>query len=267
VAEGPTSALSGHARACPDATGAACVPLECAGPGARHGVPRRILRERRGRMRLQALIFLGAPGAGKGTQAREVSKHFGIPQISTGDMLREAVRNGTLLGLAAKAKMDAGELVPDEVVCGIVEQRVDQPDCQAGFILDGFPRTLAQAEFVDRMLLAKGRGSPRVIDIKVDPEILLKRLSGRRTCSLCGEIYNVYFNPPRVPGVCDNDGAPLVKRADDDEEVIRQRLVAYEKQTSPLTEYYRSKGVLHEVDGDRRPEIVASELIDFLGKA
>jgi adenylate kinase len=218
-------------------------------------------------MRSQALIFLGAPGAGKGTQAREVSKHFSIPQISTGDMLREAARNRTPLGLAAKAKMEAGELVPDEVVCGIVEQRIDQPDCQGGFILDGFPRTLAQAEFVDRMLLTKGRGNPLVLDIRVDPDLLLKRLTGRRTCSLCGEIYNVYFNPPRVEGICDKDGGKLLQRADDGGETIRQRLLAYEKQTTPLIAYYLRKGLLQEVDGSGKPERIAKELIDFLGKA
>jgi len=218
-------------------------------------------------MRSQALIILGAPGAGKGTQAREISRHFSIPQISTGDILREAVRNQTPLGLAAKAKMEAGELVPDEVVCGIVEQRIGQPDCEGGFILDGFPRTLAQAEFVDRMLQAKGKGNPLVLDIQVDPDLLLKRLTGRRTCSVCGEIYNLYLNPPKVDGVCDKDGAKLIQRADDSEETIRQRLVAYEKQTSPLIDYYRRKGVLREVDGNRGPESVARELIDFLGKA
>jgi adenylate kinase len=218
-------------------------------------------------MRWQALIFLGAPGAGKGTQAREVSRHFSIPQISTGDMLREAVRDETPLGLAAKAKMEAGELVPDEVVCGIVEQRIGQPDCQRGFILDGFPRTLAQAEFVDRMLQAKGKGSPLVLDIKVDPDLLVKRLSGRRICSVCGEIYNVYFSPPKVDCVCDKEGGKLVQRVDDSEETIRQRLVAYGKQTIPLIDYYRRKGALQEVDGNRAPEPIAKELIDFLGKA
>jgi len=218
-------------------------------------------------MRSQALIILGAPGAGKGTQAREISRHFSIPQISTGDILREAVRNQTPLGLAAKAKMEAGELVPDEVVCGIVEQRIGQPDCEGGFILDGFPRTLAQAEFVDRMLQAKGKGNPLVLDIQVDPDLLLKRLTGRRTCSVCGEIYNLYLNPPKVDGVCDKDGGKLIQRADDSEETIRQRLVAYEKQTSPLIDYYRRKGVLREVDGNRGPESIARELIDFLGKA
>jgi len=218
-------------------------------------------------MRSHALIFLGAPGAGKGTQAREVARHFSIPQISTGDILRDAVRNRTPLGLAAQAKMEAGELVPDEVVCGIVEQRTGQPDCQRGFILDGFPRTLAQAEFVDRLLQATGKGSPLVFDIKVDPDLLLKRLTGRRICSVCGEIYNLYLNPPKVEGVCDKDGGKLLQRADDSEETIRQRLVAYEKQTSPLIDYYRSKGVLHEVNGNQGPELIAKELIDFLGKA
>jgi len=217
-------------------------------------------------MKSQALIFLGAPGAGKGTQAREVSKYFSIPQISTGDMLREAARNGTPLGLAAKAKMEAGELVPDQVVCGIVEERIGQPDCREGFILDGFPRTLAQAQFVDRMLLAKGRGNPLVIDITVDKDVLFKRLTGRRTCSVCGEIYNIYFNPPRVEGVCDKDGGRLFERADDSEETIRQRLVAYEQQTSPLIEYYRTKGFLHEVDGNRKPELIAEDLIEFLSR-
>ena len=218
-------------------------------------------------MRWQALIILGAPGAGKGTQAREVSRYFSIPQISTGDMLREAVRNQTPLGLAAKDKMEAGELVPDEVVCGLVEQRIDRPDCQRGFILDGFPRTVAQAEFVDRMLQAKGKGNPLVLDIKVDRDLLLKRLTGRRTCSVCGEIYNVYFSPPKVEGVCDKDGGKLLQRVDDTEEIIRQRLVAYEEQTSPLIDYYRRKGVLQEVDGNRAPEPIAKELIDFLGTA
>jgi len=218
-------------------------------------------------MRAQALIFLGPPGAGKGTQAREVSRHFSIPQISTGDILREALRNQTPLGLAAKAKMEAGELVPDEIVCGIVEERISQPDCREGFILDGFPRTLAQAQFVDRMLQAKGKGEPLVIDIKVDEDLLLKRLTGRRICPLCGEIYNVYFNPPKVDGLCDKDGGKLWQRPDDEEDAIRQRLVEYEMQTRPLIDYYRKKGLLKEVDGNREPESITKELIDSLEKA
>jgi len=218
-------------------------------------------------MKSQALIFLGAPGAGKGTQAREVSRHFSIPQISTGDMLREAVRNQTPLGLAAKARMEAGELVPDEVVCGLVVERIEQPDCARGFILDGFPRTLGQARFVDRMLQAKGKGDPLVFDIRVDRDLLVKRLTGRRTCSVCGRIYNIYFNPPRVEGICDKEGGELLQRADDSEESIRQRLVAYEQQTTPLIDYYRTRGVLQEVDGNRSPEAITRELIDFLEKA
>jgi len=218
-------------------------------------------------MKAQALIFLGAPGAGKGTQAREVSKHFGIPQISTGEILREAVKKQTKLGLSAKAKMEAGELVPDEIVCGIVEQRIDEPDCKAGFILDGFPRTIPQAEFVGRILQAKGRGNPLVIDILVDLDVLMKRLTGRRTCSVCGEIYNIYFNPPKQDGVCDKDGGKLLQRADDNEEAIRQRLVAYQQQTAPLIEYYRGKGLLHGVEGNREPALIAQDLLKFLGNS
>jgi adenylate kinase len=218
-------------------------------------------------MPANALIFLGAPGAGKGTQAREVATHFGIPQISTGDILRDAVKKQTPLGMAAKAKMEAGALVPDEVVCGIVEERIGEADCQKGFILDGFPRTIAQAQFVDRVLQAKGRGRPQVLDIEVDEDLLLKRLTGRRTCSVCGEIYNVHFSPPKVEGICDKDGGKLLYRADDNEATIRQRLEAYHRQTSPLIEYYRAQGVLHEVDGNKDPETIAKGLLEFLSQA
>ncbi len=218
-------------------------------------------------MKAQSLIFLGAPGAGKGTQAREVSKEFSIPQISTGDILRGAVKKGTPLGLAAKVKMEAGQLVPDEVVCGIVEERISEPDCKAGFILDGFPRTIPQAQFVDKALEAKGRGRPLVVNIAVEQDVLMKRLTGRRTCSACGEIYNVHFNPPKSAGVCDKDGAKLVQRADDNEETIGQRLVAYDNQTRPLIEYYRQKGLLHDVEGNREPELIAQDLIRFLKSA
>ncbi len=215
-------------------------------------------------MKAQALIFLGAPGAGKGTQAREVSNEFKIPQISTGDMLREAVKKGTALGLEAKKKMEAGALVPDEVVCGIVEERVSQPDCAKGFILDGFPRTIAQAQFVDAMLERKGRGNPLTVNIRVDEDVLLKRLTGRRTCSVCGEIYNVHFNPPKQAGVCDKDGGRLLERADDNETTIRQRLVAYNNQTSPLIDYYRKKGLLHDLNGNLEADQISSSLIQFL---
>ena len=218
-------------------------------------------------MKAQALIFLGAPGAGKGTQAREVSKELKVPQISTGDILREAVKKGTALGLAAKAKMEAGQLVPDEVVCGIVEERIGEPDCAQGFILDGFPRTIAQAQFVDRMLAQKGRGTPLVINIAVEQDLLMKRLTGRRTCAVCGEIYNVHFSPPKAEGVCDKEGGKLLHRADDKEETIRQRLVAYENQTRPLIDYYREKKLLHDIDGNRDPDPIARELVGFLKSA
>ena len=218
-------------------------------------------------MRPHALIFLGAPGAGKGTQAREVAKHYGIPQISTGDILRDAVNRQTVLGLAAKAKMEAGELVPDEVVCGIVEERLNQPDCKDGFILDGFPRTISQAKFVDDLLARKGEGRPLVLEIEVSEDLLLKRLTGRATCSVCGEIYNIYLHPPKVEGMCDKDGGKLLHRADDNEATIRHRLEAYHQQTSPLIEYYRSHGVLLALDGNKEPEAIAKGLTDYLSKA
>lgn len=218
-------------------------------------------------MRAHALVFLGAPGAGKGTQAREVAKHFGIPQISTGDILRDAVNRQTPLGIAAKAFMDAGELVPDDVVCGMVEERVNQPDCRNGFILDGFPRTIAQAQFVEGVLTAKGQGRPLVFDIEVSEDVLLKRLTGRQTCSICGEIYNIYFSPSKRDGYCCKDGGKLLHRADDNETTIRQRLEAYHKLTSPLIEYYRGQGALVPVDGNREPEAIALGLTDFLSKA
>jgi adenylate kinase len=218
-------------------------------------------------MRAHALIFLGAPGAGKGTQAREVAKHFGIPQISTGDILRDAVKRQTPLGVAAKLKMEAGQLVPDEVVDGIVAERLNLPDCKNGFILDGFPRTISQAQFVDRILTEKGEGRPIVFDIEVSEELLLKRLTGRRTCSVCGEIYNIYFNPPKVEGICEKEGGKLLQRADDNETTIRQRLEAYHKQTSPLIEYYRTLGALVPVDGNREPEAIAKGITDFLSQA
>lgn len=218
-------------------------------------------------MKIQALIFLGAPGAGKGTQAREVSREFGVPQISTGDLLRDAVEKQTALGQAAKAKMEAGELIPDEIVTAMVDLRIDQPDCKKGFLLDGFPRTLAQAESANQMFHAKNRGNPLVVDIHVEEGLLLKRLMGRRTCAKCGEIYNVSFTPPKKEGVCDKDGGELHHRADDNEDTIRQRLVAYENQTRPLVEYYKTKGLLHVVDGSQDPEVIARDLIQFLRSA
>ncbi len=218
-------------------------------------------------MKAHALIFLGAPGAGKGTQARALSRRVSIPQVSTGEILRDAVKNQTVLGQAAKPKMEAGGLVPDEVVCGIVEQRISEPDCQRGFILDGFPRTLGQAQFLDRVLQSNGRWAPLVLNIRVDRELLIERAAGRRTCSVCGEIYNVHFRPPRQEGVCDIDGGPLIHRSDDNEETVRQRQVAYENQTRPLIDYYGQRDYFHDVDGNVAPEAIANELCQFLRDA
>ncbi len=212
----------------------------------------------------QILIFLGPPGAGKGTQARVVARELGIPHISTGDILRAAASKKTSLGLAAKAKMDKGQLVPDDLMCPIVEDRLCQPDCKEGAILDGFPRTLAQAECLTAMLSRVGLDEPLVLNIHVEPESVIKRLTGRRTCQTCGEIYNVYLNPPLRDGICDQDGGQLVQRADDNEEAIRIRLQAYDHDTLPLIDYYQSKGHLRQVDGNEEPEAITAKLLSFV---
>lgn len=212
----------------------------------------------------QILIFMGPPGAGKGTQARVVAGSLGIPHISTGDILREAARKKTGLGLAAKAKMDKGELVPDDVISPIVEERLSQPDCKEGAILDGFPRTIAQAQFLDGMLERTGLGAPLVFNIQVANDSVIKRLTGRRTCQVCGEIYNIYMNPPRREGVCDKDGGRLIQRADDKEESIRIRLQAYENDTLPLIDYYRRKNALRQVDGNGVPEVITERLLSLV---
>jgi adenylate kinase len=212
----------------------------------------------------QILIFLGPPGAGKGTQARVVARELGIPHISTGDILREAARKKTSLGLAAKAKMDKGELVPDDVISPIVEERLSRPDCSEGAILDGFPRTIAQAKFLDAMLERAGLGKPLVLNIHVAAESVIKRLTGRRICQTCGEIYNVYMNPPRQEGICDKDRGRLVQRADDNEEAIRIRLKAYEKDTLPLIEYYQRENALCQVEGGEEPEAITARLLGLV---
>ncbi len=215
-------------------------------------------------MKPRAVILLGAPGAGKGTQAREVSHRLGIPHISTGDMLREAVRRRTPRGLIAQGTIDEGGLVPDEIVCGIVEERLREPECANGFILDGFPRTLEQARFLDRLLGSSGRWEPLVLNIRVDRELLIKRAAGRRTCSVGGEIYNVYFRPPKREGVCDVDGGALIHRSDDNEETIRQRQAAYESQTQPLIDFYRQRAYFHDIDGNADPETITNQVCGFL---
>lgn len=215
------------------------------------------------------IIVLGAPGAGKGTQARIIAERYGIAHISTGDILRENVAKGTALGKKAKAIMERGELVPDDLVCEMVSNRLTRPDCDRGFILDGFPRTTVQAGWLDQLLEKRSfigrRLTPIVINIQVEYNRLLHRLSGRRSCPTCGRIYNVYFQPPRRQGICDFDGASLVQRNDDDgEEVISERLKTYERQTVPLVDYYSRQSRLHEVDGELPVEEVTAEVMSLI---
>jgi adenylate kinase len=213
------------------------------------------------------IILVGPPGAGKGTQARQIVERYGVPQISTGDLLRENVKQGTALGQKAKAVMDAGKLVSDELVNEMVAERIARPDCARGFILDGFPRTVGQAEWLDGFLSARGSKLPlRVIRIAVDYDKLIKRLTGRRTCPVCGTIYNMYTNPPRVDEICDKEGAKLTFRKDDNEDAISTRLKAYEKETLPLVGYYRQRGILTEIDGDATAESVTKQLFGALEK-
>jgi len=214
------------------------------------------------------VVLLGAPGAGKGTQAERIVARYGLPHISTGDMLRAAVAQGTELGLAAKRSMDAGELVPDEVVVGIVRDRLADPDTGRGFLLDGFPRTLAQAERLDAMLAEEGRSITHVLLIEVPEDELVLRIAGRRSCTGCGKLYNVTFDPPREEGVCDVCGAPLFQRADDNEETVRNRLAVYRDQTAPLIDYYDAKGVLRKVSGGGKlPHEVFTQVAGVLGDA
>lgn len=211
------------------------------------------------------LILLGPPGAGKGTQAQMLMERYGIPQISTGDMLRAAVKNGTPMGLKAKACMDAGALVPDAVVVGIVEERLRQPDCGAGFILDGFPRTLPQADALQATLVALGKELDAVVSLEVDVDALVERLVGRRSCPSCGAGYHVRFDPPRQEGVCDRCGAGLIQREDDQETTIRNRMEVYRQQTAPLVDYYGKAGLLRSVDGMLPITQVGQALLAVLG--
>jgi len=213
------------------------------------------------------VIFLGPPGAGKGTQAKLAARDYKIPHLSTGDMLRDHVARGTDLGRQAKLAMDSGELVSDDLVLKMVEERITQADCAGGFVLDGFPRTLAQAEKLDEILERKGCRPPFVVHFAVDSAQLLRRLTGRRTCKVGGEIYNIYDNPPKVDGICDLDGGELLQRADDCESVITERLDVYEKQTRVLIDYYRRKGLLVDVDGMAKPAAVAARVQQVLAAA
>ncbi len=193
------------------------------------------------------IIFFGAPGAGKGTQAEIVSKKLDIPTISTGNIIREAIKNGTEMGLSAKSYIDAGKLVPDEVVIGIIKDRLDKDDCKNGFILDGFPRTIPQAKALDEM----GVKIDVVLNIEVSDEDIVNRMSGRRTCPKCGSTYHIEFNPTKTEGVCDNCGAELTVRKDDHPDVVKSRLDVYHSETEPLKAFYEEKGILRTVVGQK----------------
>lgn len=210
------------------------------------------------------LILLGPPGAGKGTQAKMLADRFDIPQISTGDILRAAVKEGTPMGIKAKAYMDAGGLVPDEVVVGIVRERLQKSDCAVGFILDGFPRTVAQADALKETLHQLGKDLDAVVSLEVDVEALVERLTGRRTCRECGRGYHVKFDPPKVAGICGACGGELFQRDDDREETIRKRLDVYRTQTAPLAAYYRADSLLTSVDGMREIDSVQQQILSAL---
>lgn len=212
------------------------------------------------------LILMGPPGSGKGTQAAFLSNELGIPHISTGDMFRKAIRDNTELGIKAKGYMDAGKLVPDAVTIGIVKERLQEPDCREGFLLDGFPRTIAQAEALDGILESLNLQLDAVIDIQVPREDLLTRLTGRRMCK-CGASYHIAFSPPKQSGCCDKCYGELYQRQDDTEETINSRLDVYNEQTKPLIEFYAEQGLLKSINGNQKIEKVLSEIGRSLGRS
>jgi adenylate kinase len=205
------------------------------------------------------VILLGPPGSGKGTQATGISKELGIPHISTGDLFRENISKGTELGKKAKSFMDAGKLVPDELVLEMLYDRVSRPDCAKGYLLDGFPRTIPQAEALDRKL--NGNVNLIVLNLAVPDDAIFKRIEGRLSCAKCGNIQNKYFSPPEKPGICDKCGGELTQRADDKAEVVKERLRVYHEQTEPLIAYYTQKKVLATINGENPPDVVAKEMM------
>ena len=207
------------------------------------------------------IVLLGGPGAGKGTQAERLSDALQIPQVSTGDLFRENLKGETELGLLAKGFMERGELVPDEVTVAMVRERLSRQDCARGAILDGFPRTVAQAEALDALLAELGFELAAVPYIKVPEDVLLARLAGRWTCKACGAMYHATFSPPRQDGVCDRCSGELYQRPDDQEEAIRNRLSKYREQTAPLIDYYRGRGLLREVDGKGTPDEITERVL------
>jgi adenylate kinase len=212
------------------------------------------------------IILLGPPGAGKGTQAEFIKVNYPIPHISTGDMFREAVSNATVMGIEAKKYMDAGQLVPDEVTIGVVEERLSQPDCSNGFLLDGFPRTIPQAEALDKVMAKIGKSVDLALEITVPDTIIIERMTGRVSCSKCKAVYNTKFSPPAVAGICDKCGGELIQRSDDKEETVKNRLKVYAEQTQPLLNYYEKAGKLKSLDGNRDPQFVFKDVQSLLEK-
>lgn len=212
------------------------------------------------------LLIMGPPGAGKGTQAAEIVKELKIPHISTGDMLREAVKQGTEMGKKAKEYMDKGQLVPDEVIIGVVKDRLGQPDCKVGFLLDGFPRTLPQAEALDQTLKEMGIKLDAVINIRVPREKIVDRITGRRVCRSCGDTYHVVNKPPKESGKCDKCGGELYQRSDDTAETVNKRLDVYEAQTQPLLDYYGKQGIVLDINGDQPINKVLEDILAALKK-
>jgi adenylate kinase len=210
------------------------------------------------------LVLLGPPGVGKGTQGRRLSQAFGIPQIATGDIFRNAVKERTPMGMAAKSYIDAGKLVPDDVTIGLIEERLARPDAQNGFILDGFPRTTKQATALDALVRNKSLHLDGVIEIKVDPNEVLRRLTGRRLCAVCQTPYHLESAPTKLPGVCDRCGGPLVQRQDDDEKTVLNRLDEYQRKTAPLAEYYRAAGLLRVVNGNGEMDEITNRIMSAL---
>ena len=210
------------------------------------------------------IIMLGAPGAGKGTQAKMLADKYKIPHVSTGDIFRANIKNGTELGTKAKVYMDHGMLVPDELTCDLVVDRIKQDDCKDGYILDGFPRTIPQAECLDKALDALNDKIDFAVNVEVPDENIIRRMSGRRACLSCGRTYHIVYNPPKEEGICDECKKELVLRDDDKPETVEKRLKVYHEQTQPLIDYYRNKGVLAEVDGTRDMQEVFTAITDVL---
>ena len=212
------------------------------------------------------LILLGPPMSGKGTQAARLTQLLGIPQVSSGDLFRDNIKNQTNLGLEAKKYIERGDLVPDEVTIGMVKERLHREDCLRGALLDGFPRTTPQAEALDEILVGVGASLAAVISVAVPEDVLVERASGRRICRTCGQSYHLKFDPPKESGICDEDGGELYQREDDKQETVRHRLAVYQAQTSPLVEFYRTRGILHEVNGDQTIDNVADDILQVVNE-